>query len=87
LNTPAHQFNVPAYRISKVGLNMVTRILAKRLEGNICVSSIHPGWVKTEMGGFDADLEPSEVAEDILVFSKTNHESGQFWHKGEKFPW
>ena len=46
-------YHYPAYKISKCALNMYMRTLAARLkhEGtNIIVSSVHPGWVKTDMG-------------------------------------
>ena len=77
----------PDYKITKAALNMVTRILAVRLKDRITVSSVHPGWVKTDMGGSDADLEPAEAAEDIFTLANSHPESGQFWFKGEKMPW
>lgn len=77
----------PDYKISKAALNMVTRILSVRLAGAVTVSSVHPGWVKTDMGGDDADIEPEEAAEDIFTLANSNPETGQFWFKGEKFPW
>lgn len=79
--------NWPDYKISKAALNMVTKILAGRLAGNITASSVHPGWVKTDMGGSDADIEPEEAAEDIFKLAVSKPKSGQFWFKGEKFPW
>jgi NAD(P)-dependent dehydrogenase (short-subunit alcohol dehydrogenase family) len=49
----------PGYRISKVGLNAVTRIVADELQGkNILVNSACPGWVKTRMGGDEAERSP-----------------------------
>lgn len=77
----------PSYKISKAALNMYTKTLAIRLTGNITVSSVHPGWIKTDMGGTDADLTPEESAEDILKLVSSKIESGQFWFKGKKFPW
>jgi len=79
--------NYPSYRISKVGLNMFTKILAARLNGKITVSSVHPGWVKTDMGGEEAEREPEEAAEDIFKLTNSNIETGQFWFKGKKYPW
>lgn len=79
--------NYPAYRISKAALNMFTRILAVRLDGKITVSSVHPGWVKTDMGGDEADITPEEAAKDISKLANSKVETGQFWFKGEKFPW
>lgn len=76
------------YKISKAALNMVTRILSVRLQDrDIAASSVHPGWVKTDMGGDDADIEPEEAAEDIFGLANSDVETGQFWFKGEKFPW
>ncbi|MBU4536478.1 SDR family NAD(P)-dependent oxidoreductase [Patescibacteria group bacterium] len=77
----------PAYKISKTALNMYTRTLALRLKDEIIVSAVHPGWVKTEMGGQEADLTPEESAKDIYNFAITKPETGQFWFKGEKFDW
>jgi NAD(P)-dependent dehydrogenase (short-subunit alcohol dehydrogenase family) len=57
----------PGYRMSKVALNALTRILAHELQGmNILVNSVDPGWVKTDMGGPAAPLTPAEGAETII---------------------
>ncbi len=41
-----------AYRMSKAGINVVTRVLAAESEGmGILVNSVDPGWIKTDMGG------------------------------------
>ena len=41
-----------AYRMSKAGINVVTRVLAAETEGmGILVNSVDPGWVRTAMGG------------------------------------
>lgn len=77
----------PSYKISKTALNMYTRILAAHLAGKIVVSSVHPGWVKTDLGGEGAEIEPQEAAEDIYNFALSRPETGQFWFKGKKIPW
>lgn len=41
---------LPAYRISKVGLNALTRMWAAELPG-VLVNAVCPGWVATDMGG------------------------------------
>jgi NAD(P)-dependent dehydrogenase (short-subunit alcohol dehydrogenase family) len=44
----------PAYSISKLALNGVTKQLANRLKGDrILVNSVCPGWVATDMGNQD----------------------------------
>jgi len=78
----------PDYKISKAALNMYTKTLARRLESkNILVASIHPGWVKTDMGGQNADLTPEEAANNIYRRIITLKETGLFWFKQDKFPW
>lgn len=77
----------PAYRISKAALNMYTRTLAIHLKDKITVSSFHPGWVKTDMGGEDADITPEEAAKTVFKLAISNPETGQFWFNGEKMAW
>lgn len=78
----------PSYKISKAALNMYTKTLALRLKDeNITVSSVHPGWVKTDMGGEEADMEPKESAEHIFAIATSSVESGKFWFKQEEYPW
>jgi NAD(P)-dependent dehydrogenase (short-subunit alcohol dehydrogenase family) len=86
-------FHYPAYKISKCALNMYTRTLAMRMqhernsEDFITVSSVHPGWVKTAMGGDDANLTPEEAAGNIYTLAISKPETGQFWFNGKKHPW
>ena len=83
-------YHYPAYKISKAALNMYTRTLAARLKhegANIIVSSVHPGWVRTDMGGKKAPITPEEAAGDIFKLATSHPETGQFWYKGEKFVW
>lgn len=83
-----HHADYPAYKISKAALNMFTTWLAFSLKGKNIVSSIHPGRVKTDMGGGEGDMEVDEAAEYIFnTVVDPNLESGQFWFKGSKFPW
>ncbi|MGY9075107.1 MAG: SDR family NAD(P)-dependent oxidoreductase [Acidimicrobiales bacterium] len=42
--------DIPAYRVSKVGLNSLTRMFAAELPGFV-VNSVCPGWLATDMGG------------------------------------
>ncbi|MBD2776182.1 SDR family oxidoreductase [Iningainema tapete] len=78
------------YRISKAGLNALTRILASELQGtNILVNSVCPGWVKTEMGGANAPLTP-EQGVDTIVWLATHPDggsSGGFFRDRQPIDW
>ncbi len=79
------------YRSSKAALNMVNRSLAHDLRdrGVTCLV-LHPGWVKTDMGGPGAPLEiPESVAGMIRVVERaTLADSGKFYDwEGEELPW
>lgn len=80
-----------AYRASKAALNMLTVSLSNELrpQGFTCYS-IHPGWVKTDMGGPAAPLSVQQSAEFILrnIEKSTQADSGQFKnYDGTLLPW
>ncbi|XP_078083642.1 C-signal-like [Mustelus asterias] len=80
-----------AYRISKAALNMVTKCLANELKphGILC-TSLHPGWVQTEMGGEKAPLTKEESVRGILkvLLTLSEKDNGSFldW-RGQRLPW
>jgi NAD(P)-dependent dehydrogenase (short-subunit alcohol dehydrogenase family) len=56
-----------AYRISKVALNALTRILADEFrERGVLVNAVCPGWVRTRMGGPSASRSSEEGARGII---------------------
>ena len=77
----------PSYKISKTALNMYTRTLALHYKNIFIVSSVHPGWVKTDVGGPNAEITPEQAANDIFSLAISTPESGQFWFGKEKMPW
>lgn len=71
--------NGPAYRMSKGAVNIYTKMLAQRLtEKKITVTAIHPGWVRTKLGGDQAPLLPEASAAGILDIIQTQKNSGEF---------
>lgn len=80
----------PAYRISKTALNAVTKILAYDLQGSaITVNSICPGWVRTDMGGPNAERSTEQSVVGILPLLLSNEPgpNGQFLRDGKPIPW
>lgn len=80
----------PAYRISKTALNAVTKILAYDLQGSaITVNSICPGWVRTDMGGPNAERSTEQSVAGILplLLSDEPGPNGQFLRDGKPIPW
>jgi NAD(P)-dependent dehydrogenase (short-subunit alcohol dehydrogenase family) len=80
----------PAYRISKAGLNALTRIFARALEGTgIKVNAACPGWVRTDMGGSGAARSVEEgVATTIwLATLPDDGPSGGLFRDKKPIPW
>ena len=66
----------PAYRMSKAALNALTRLTASEIgAGDIKINSMCPGWVRTDMGGANADRSVEEGA-DTAVWLATLPEDG-----------
>ncbi|QTA38725.1 SDR family oxidoreductase [Thermosipho ferrireducens] len=80
-----------SYSLSKAALNMVTKLLSQYLvKDNIVVISIHPGWVKTDMGGMEAPLTPEESAKGIInvIENLTMNDTGKFFeYNGKELEW
>ncbi|KOP24165.1 short-chain dehydrogenase [Hapalosiphon sp. MRB220] len=79
----------PAYSVSKVALNALTRMLAEELKGTgILVNSVCPGWVATEMGG--AGGRPVEDGAAGVVWAATlpdDGPTGGFFRDGKPLAW
>lgn len=80
-----------AYRMAKCALNMATRSLALDLSGDGVVAFvIHPGWVKTRMGGTNALISTEESVSNMIdrIDDAGREQSGKFleWDGGY-VPW
>ena len=78
----------PGYCISKTALNGVTSQLAAALP-KFAVSSVCPGWVRTDMGGANATRSVAEGASGIvwLAADAPQKETGKFWRDRKVIPW
>jgi NAD(P)-dependent dehydrogenase (short-subunit alcohol dehydrogenase family) len=79
------------YRVSKAAANAALRAASLELgpQGVVCLA-FHPGWVRTEMGGAGADIDPAtSVAGMRRVLSTANSsQNGKFLNfSGEQLSW
>lgn len=80
----------PAYRLTKLALNGITRMLADALKDtNILVNAVHPGWVQTNMGGAGAPLRPEEGAQNVIWAATLPDDgpNGGFFYEGKPMDW
>jgi NAD(P)-dependent dehydrogenase (short-subunit alcohol dehydrogenase family) len=77
------------YRVSKAATNMVVRS-AQGQYPDLTVVALHPGWVRTDMGGASAPLAVSQSASDlrkVLASLKEQHKGQFINHDGNPIPW
>lgn len=80
----------PSYRVSKTGLNALTRMLTAELgEESILVNSVCPGWVRTDMGGPNARRSVEEGAETPVWLATLPDDGprGGFFRDRKPIPW
>lgn len=79
----------PAYNVSKVSLNALTRMLAAELRStSILVNAVDPGWTATDMGGRGG--RPVEEAAAGVLWAATlpdDGPTGGFFYDGEPEAW
>ena len=79
------------YRASKAALNMVLKVASGELgaRGVICLA-LHPGWVRTDMGGANADIDvvTSVTGMRQVIADAGPQDNGAFFdYAGEALPW
>ena len=82
--------DVPSYCLSKLALNGLTILLARALEADrVAVNSMCPGWVRTDMGGPDADRSVEEGADTaVWLADEAPHGlTGKFFRDRQEIPW
>ena len=82
--------NAPIYRASKAAANNLMRTISNHfLNDNIIVSSYHPGWVRTDMGGANADISAQESATGLInhFLKLQKSDTGKFFnYDGKPLP-
>jgi len=77
---------MPAYRISKAGINALTVSLDQTYgDEGLIANSVDPGWVATDLGGEQAPREPAKGAETPVWLTRfaAGSPSGLFWKDKE----
>lgn len=81
------------YRASKAAVNMMTRNMSVDLSGsNINAVSVHPGWLRTGMGGQGAPTSVEEgvtgIIDNLLVAYNEKKHNGNFYdYQGKIVSW
>jgi NAD(P)-dependent dehydrogenase (short-subunit alcohol dehydrogenase family) len=79
------------YRASKAAVNAISKAMSYDLKARgITVIPLHPGWVRTEMGGPSADIDTGTSVTGMkkVVDGLTPSDSGRFMmYDGSELPW
>ena len=86
-NTGGHEL----YRASKAALNSLTRGLAHELSSRgLALLTLHPGWVRTDLGGSSAPVSVEESAHGLLnMIEQHRGKAGHQFidYQGREIPW
>jgi NAD(P)-dependent dehydrogenase (short-subunit alcohol dehydrogenase family) len=80
----------PIYSASKAALNKLTRGFVAGMKADITVLSLHPGWVKTDMGGDGADIDVATSVKGLADVLEAKAGSGKHEYldyRGKTIPW
>ncbi len=78
-----------SYAVSKAALNALTFKAAKDVSGNIKINAMCPGWVKTDMGGANAERTPGEGADTAIWLATLPDDgpTGKFFRDRKPIRW
>ncbi len=87
--SPIYDSKPFAYDASKATVNSFTVHLAHELRDTaVKVNSVHPGWVKTELGGKGALIDITEGAQTgMQLATLPDDATAGFFHLGQTIPW
>lgn len=89
-NELAQRLATPAYSASKAALNMLTAYWSTRTKDtNVLVNSVHPGLVRTQMGGEQAELSIEDGAKTAVRLATLPQDgpTGGFYYMDSELPW
>lgn len=78
----------PAYSLSKLALNGLTRVLAVELRGDgVLVNAVCPGWTATDMGGGGRPVPEGARSVVWACLLGDDGPTGGFFRDGRELPW
>ena len=87
LNAGGHEL----YRASKAALNSLSRGLFAEMRGrNLTLLTLHPGWVRTDMGGSGAPVRVDESARglvDVMLKAAGSRRHAFLDYQGKEIAW
>ncbi|MDR3538723.1 MAG: SDR family oxidoreductase [Acetobacteraceae bacterium] len=86
LNAGGHEL----YRASKAALNSLSRGLYGELGGQLTLLTLHPGWVRTDMGGSGAAVSVADSARgmvDVILREQGRHHHVFLDYTGKEIAW
>jgi NAD(P)-dependent dehydrogenase (short-subunit alcohol dehydrogenase family) len=89
-DSPVYPVRALGYDTSKAALNAFTILLAEELRSTgIKVNAIHPGWLRTAMGGAQANMSVEDGAEIAVHYASIGVEgpTGGFFFGESRLPW
>ncbi|KHF34533.1 Cyclopentanol dehydrogenase [Paenibacillus sp. P1XP2] len=89
-NEQVQKLAAPAYSASKAALNMLTAYWAQKWKDtNVKINAAHPGLVRTQMGGENAELSAEEGAKTAVRLATLPQDgpTGGFFYMDNQLPW
>ncbi len=88
--SPVYPIRALGYDTSKAALNAFTILIAEELRGTpIKINAIHPGWVRSGMGGGQAPISVEDGARTAVQYATLGEDgpTGGFFFLDERLPW
>jgi NAD(P)-dependent dehydrogenase (short-subunit alcohol dehydrogenase family) len=88
--SPVYPVRALGYDTSKAALNAFTILIAEELRDTpIKINAIHPGWVRSEMGGGQAPISVEDGAHTAIQYATLGDDgpTGGFFFLDERLPW
>ena len=89
-NSPVYPIRALGYDTSKAALNAFTILIAEELRGTpVKINAVHPGWLRTSMGGQQASMSVEDGARTVVKYATlaADGPTGGFFFDDERLPW